>query len=86
MTAVTPQFLQHDAKYQAIVTISLDNKRKLNDMEINALTKRGKSHNGKGKSKADRQKTSCFRCTRVGHMIKNCWSKDTKKVHMIKDC
>ena len=60
MTTVTLHFLQHDAKYQAGVTISPDNKRMPDDMEIDALTKKGKRHKGKGKSKADRQKSSCF--------------------------
>ena len=85
MTAVTLQFLQHDAKYQAGVTISPDNKRKPDDMEIDALTKKGKSHRGKGKSEAERQKSSCFGCGRVGHIIKDCWSKDTNKVNTTKD-
>ena len=85
MTAVTLQFLQRDAKYQAGVTALPDNKRKSDNMEINALTKRGKSHKGKGKNKAERQQSSCFGCGRVRHMIKNCWSKDTNKVNMTKD-
>ena len=77
MTAVTLQFLQHDAKYQAGVTISPDNRRGTDDMEIDAVTKEGKNHKGKGKSKTDGQKPSYFVCGRVGHMTKDCWFKDT---------
>ena len=78
MTAVTLQFLQRDAKYQAGVTALPDSERKSDSTEINALTKRGKNHKGKGKNKAERQNTSCSECGRVGHMIKDCWSKDRK--------
>ena len=86
MTAVTLQFLQHNAHYQASVTVSPNNKREPDDMDIDALTKKGKSHKGKGKSKADREKSSCFVCGRVGHMAKDCWSKDANKVNTSKDC
>ena len=51
MTAVTLQFLQHTAQYQAGVTVSPNNKKGPDDMEIDALTRKGKSHKGKGKSK-----------------------------------
>ena len=79
MTAVTLQFLQHNAQYQAGVTVSPNNRRGPADMEIDALTKKGKNHKGKGKSKTDGQKPSCFECGRVGHMTKDCWFKDTSK-------
>ena len=85
MTAVTLQFLRHNAQYQADVTVLLDNKRESNDMEIDALTKEGSSHKGKGKSKADRQKSSCSGCGQH-HMIKECWFKDTNKVDTTRDC
>ena len=86
MTAVTLQFLQHNAQYQADVTVSPDNKKVSNDMDIDALTIEGSNHKEKGKSKADRQKSSCFGCGRVGHMIKELWFKDTYKVNTTKDC
>ena len=78
MTAVTLQFLQHSAQYQAGVTVTPNNRRGPDDMEIDALTKKGKGKS-KGKSKTDESKTSCFVCGRVGHMAKNCWLKDTSK-------
>ena len=53
MTAVTLQFLQHSAQYQAGVTVS---PKGPDDMEIDAFTKKGKIHKGKEKSKTDRQK------------------------------
>ena len=56
MTAVTLQVLQHNAQYQAGVTVSPNNRRGPDDMEIDALTKKGKSHKGKGKSKIDGEK------------------------------
>ena len=43
------------------------------------MTKKGKSHKGKGMCKTDGQKTSCFVCGRVGHMTKDRWFKDTSK-------
>ena len=78
MTAVILQFLQHNAQYQAGVTVS-PHKRGPDDMEIDALTKKGKSHKGKGKNKIDGQKSSCFTCGRAGHMTKDCGFKDTGK-------
>ena len=51
MTAVTLQFLQHNAQYQARVTVTPNSRRRPDDMEIDALTKKGKSHKGKGKKK-----------------------------------
>ena len=78
MTAVTLQFLQHNAQYQAGVTVTPNNRRGPDDMEIDALTKKGKGKS-KGKSKTDGSKTSCFVCGRVGHMAKDCWFKDTSK-------
>ena len=86
MTAVTLHFLQHIAQYQAGVTVSPNNRKGPDDMEIDALTKKGKSHKGKGKSKTDGQKSSCFVCGRVGHMTKDCWFKDVNKVNTSKDC
>ena len=77
MTAVTLQFLQHNAQYQAGVTVT-PNRRGPDDMEIDALTKKGKGKS-KGKSQADGSKTSCFVCGRVGHMAKDYWFKDTSK-------
>ena len=50
MTAVTLQFLQHNAQYQAGVTVTPSNRRGPDDMEIDALTKKGKGKN-KGKNK-----------------------------------
>ena len=78
MTAVTLQFLQHNAQYQAGVTVTPNNRRGPDDMEIDALTKKGKGKS-KGKSKTDGSKTSCFVCGRVGHMAKDCWFKGTSK-------
>ena len=78
MTAVTLQFLQHNAQYQAGVTVTPNNRRGPDDMEIDALTKKGKGKS-KGKSKTDGSKTNCFVCGRVGHMAKDCWFKDTSK-------
>ena len=78
MTAVTLQFLQHNAQYQAGVTVTPNNRRGPDDMVIDALTKKGKGKS-KGKSKTDGSKTSCFVCGRVGHMAKDCWFKDTSK-------
>ena len=46
MTAVTLQFLQHHAVYQAGVTVTPHNRKGPDDMEIDALTKRGKGHKG----------------------------------------
>ena len=79
MTAVTLQFLQHNAQYQAGVTVTPNNRKGPDDMEIDPLTKKGKSHKGRGKNKTDGQETSCFVCGRVGHMTKDCWIKDTSK-------
>ena len=39
MTAVTLQFLQHNAQYQAGVTVTSNNRKGPDDMEIDALTK-----------------------------------------------
>ena len=86
MTAVTLQFLQHNAQYQAGVTVSPNNKSGPDDMEIDAWTKQGKSHKGKGKSRTDGQKSSCYVCGRIGHMTKDCWFKDMNKVNTSKDC
>ena len=79
MTAVTLQFLQHNALYQAGVAVLPNNMKGPDDMEIDALTKKGKSHIGRGKSKTDRHKSSCFVCGRAGHMTKGCWLKNTCK-------
>ena len=49
------------------------------------MTKEGSSHKGKGKSRADRQKSSCSGCGQH-HMIKECWFKGTNKVDTTKDC
>ena len=78
MTAVTLQFLQHNAQYQAGVTVTPNNRKGPDDMEIDALTKKGKGKS-KGKSKTDGSKTSCFVCGHAGHMAKDCWFKDTSK-------
>ena len=56
MTAVTLQFLQHNAQYQAGVTVTPSNRRGPDDMEIDPLTKQGKGYKGKGKRKTDGQK------------------------------
>ena len=72
MTAVPLQFLQHNAQYQAGVTVSPNKKRGPDDMESDALTKKGKNHKGKGKSKTDGQRPSCLVCGRMGHMSKDC--------------
>ena len=77
--AVTLQFLQHNAQYQAGVTVSPNNKRGPDDMETDALTKKGKNHKGQGKSKTDGQKPSCLVCGRTGHISRDCWFKDTNK-------
>ena len=79
MTAVTLQFLQRNAQYQAGVTVASNKRRGPDDMEIDTLTKKGKGKS-KGKSKTDASKTSCFVRGRVGHMAKHCWFKDTSKV------
>ena len=71
MTAVTLQFLQHNAQCQAGVTVTAKNRGGPDDMEIDALTKKGKGYEGKWKNKTDGQKTSCFVCGRVGHMAKD---------------
>ena len=42
MTAVTLQFLPHNAQYQAGVTVTPNNRRGPDDMEIDALTKEGR--------------------------------------------
>ena len=52
MTAVTLQFLQHNAQYQAGVTVTPNNRKGPDDMEIVALTKKGKGKS-KGKGKTD---------------------------------
>ena len=79
MTAVIFQFLQHNAQYPAGVTVTSKNRNGPDDMEIDALTKEGKSHKGIGKSKTDGQKTSCLVCGPVGHTTKDCCFKDTSK-------
>ena len=81
MAAVSLQFLQHDAQYQAGVTVTANNRRDPDDMEIDALTKKGKGYKGKGKgkNKTDGQKTSCFVCGRVGHMANYCFLKEANK-------
>ena len=72
MTAVTLQFLPHNAQYQADVTVTPNYRRGPGDMEIDALTKKGKGYKGKGK-------TSCFVCGRVGHVAQDGWFKETYK-------
>ena len=48
MTAVTLQFLQHNAQYQAGVTVTPNSNNKgPDDMEIDALIKKGKIHKGR---------------------------------------
>ena len=42
MTALTFQFLQHNAQYQAGVTVTPNIRKGPDDMEIDALTKKGK--------------------------------------------
>ena len=79
MTAVVFQFLQHNAQYPAGVTVTSNKRNGPDDMEVDALTKEGKSHKGIGKSKTDGQKTSCLVCGRVGHVTKDCCFKDTSK-------
>ena len=70
MTAVTLQFLQHSAQYQASVSVTPRNRRGPDGMEIDALTKKGsKGYKGKGKSKTDGQKTSCFVCWPRGQRL-----------------
>ena len=78
-TAATLQFLQHNAQYQADVTMTLDDRRRPDDMEIDALTKKDKGYKGNEKSKTDAQKTTCFVCGRVGHMSKESWFKENEE-------
>ena len=78
MTAVTLQFLQHNAQYQAWVTVTPNNRKGPDDMEIDAKTKKG-TGKSRANGKTDGSKTSCFVCGRVGHMTKDCWFKDTSK-------
>ena len=86
MKTVNPQVLQHNAQYQAGVNVLHDNEREeSNDMEIDALTKKGSSHKGTGKSGAAGQKSSCSGCGKR-HMNRECWFKDTNKVETTKDC
>ena len=79
MTVVTLQFLQLNAQYQAGVRVTPNNRSGPDDMEIDALTKKGKGCKGKEKSKTDGLKTSCFVFRRVGHMSTDCWFKETSK-------
>ena len=79
MKTVTLQVLQRNAQYQADVTVLRDNEREeSNDMEIDALTKEGSSHKGKGKSRAERQKSSCSGCGQR-HMNRESWFKQRYK-------
>ena len=79
MAAVIPQFLQHNVQYNAGVTTP--SRSGPDDMEVDALTKRGNGHNGHGKPThgVDGQTTSCFTCGRAGHLSKACWFKGTNK-------
>ena len=54
MTAVTLQLLQHNAQYQASVTVTPNNRKGPDEMEVGALTKKDKSHKGKGKEQNGR--------------------------------
>ena len=65
MTAVTLQFLQHNAQYQAGVTVSPNKKKGPDDMEIDALTKKGKSHKGKGKRAKPMDRNRVASCAAV---------------------
>ena len=73
MTAVTLQFLQHNAQHQAGVTVTPNNRRGP------ALTKTGKGYKGEANGKNDGQKTTCCVCGRGGHMAKDCKLKETSK-------
>ena len=70
--------MQHNAQYQAGVTVTPNNRRGPDDTKIDALTKRGKGHEGKERSETDGQKRSCFVCGR-GHMANASWFKETYK-------
>ena len=73
MTAVTLHFpLQHHAQYQAGVTVMPNNRKGPDDIEIDALTQKGKGHKGKGKHTTDGQKLSCSICGCVGHVSEDC--------------
>ena len=80
MAAVTLQFLTHDAQYQAGLTATPNSRRGPDDMEIDALTSKGKGHKGKRKlSKTEGTKTRCSVRGRLGHMSKDCWFKETNQ-------
>ena len=51
MTAVTLQFLQRNAQDQAGVTVTPNNRRGPDDMEIDALTKKGKGKKARERAK-----------------------------------
>ena len=78
-TAAIVQFLQHNAQYQADVTVTPNNRRRPDDKEIDALTNKDTRYKGNEKSKTDAQKTTCFVCGRVGHMSKESWFKENEE-------
>ena len=78
MAAVTLQFMQQNAQYQAGVTVTPNRRKGPDDLEIDALTRKGKGCKGKG-NRAKSKDRSCFVCGHVGHMAKDCWFKETSK-------
>ena len=67
MTAVTLEFLQHNAQSQAGVTVTPNNRRGPDDMEIDASTKKGKGYKGNGKNNTDPTTDELPR-------VRTCWS------------
>ena len=77
MATVTLHFLQHNAQCQAGVTVTPNNKRGPDDMEIDALTRAKttkRARTNRPKPKGRRQAASCD--GGAGHMAKDCWFKE----------
>ena len=79
MAAVSLQFPQHDAQFQAGVTVTPNNRRTRRHGDRCLDEERQKVTRARGRAKTDGQKTSCVVCRRVAHVVIDSWLKETRK-------